>query len=241
MSSRSALRHQSAGRVPSFKLRLLTCLDDQGKLAIEKNMEDGFNKEILSTFFEMDNKFLAHLLVDGVAVDPGINVDLSQLLHEFTGICMHCISTCLDDQGKLAIEKNMEDVFNEEILLTFFEMDYKVLACLLFDGVAVDPGINIDLSQLPKKFTGICMHCKNTSFVTFEDAKRISFELDRDVEDPEKIHLAKEVEVWCIGLNDKKNIFLVPVALIPTCKKDYQIDELTSTIATIGKIIIDRY
>ena len=93
MSSRSALRHQSAGRVPSFKLRLLTCLDDQGKLAIEKNMEDGFNEEILSTFFEMNNKVLAHLLVDGVAVDPGINVDLSQLPHKFTGICMYCTNT----------------------------------------------------------------------------------------------------------------------------------------------------
>ena len=49
------------------------------------------------------------------------------------------------------------------------------------------------------------------------------------------------MEVWCISLNDKKTIFLVPVALIPTCKKDYQIEQSTTTITTIGKIIIDKY
>ena len=135
----------------------------------------------------------------------------------------------------------MDDMLNEESLPTFFNMNGKVLGHLLVDGVAVEPGINVDLSQLPHKFTGLCLHCKNTNFITFADAERIELELDRDGEDLSKTHLAKEVEVWCIGLNDKNNTFLVPVALIPTCKKDYVIGESTSTITTVGKIIADKY
>ena len=151
------------------------------------------------------------------------------------------LSSCLDEQSIDAIERNMEDVFSESNLASFFGTKGLNVAHLLVDGVAVDPRLDVDLSQLPHQFTGLCLHCKNTKFITFEDGERIETELDREGVNMQKIHFAKEVEVWCIGLNSKDVTFLVPVALIPTCKKDYELGESTSTIATVGKVVINKY
>ena len=46
MSSRQARRHLGNGTIPSFKIRMTTCLDPQGKAVIEENMKDALSSGI---------------------------------------------------------------------------------------------------------------------------------------------------------------------------------------------------
>ena len=45
-----------------------------------------------------------------------------------------------------------------------------------------------------------------------------------------KVHFAKEMEVYCLSLNDGKFLFLLPVVLIPTCNKYHEAGESTHTV-----------
>ena len=130
-------------------------------------------------------------------------------------------TACLDGQGLKIIETNMESLLTNELFRVILESDFKVLVHLLVDGVAVDRRLNVDFSQVPQQFTGACTHCKDASFVSSADAEEFKKKLDQDDRDGNGVCLAKEVEVWCLGLNYQKLTFLFPVALIPTCKKNY--------------------
>ena len=124
------------------------------------------------------------------------------------------------------------------------QSESKVLVHLLVDGVAVDRRVNVDFSQVPHQFTGGCLHWKNADFVTFEDASRVERDLCRECTDEnedEGMHFAQEVEVWCLGLNCRELTFLFPVALIPTCKKDYFLGQSTSTIKEVSTTIYNKF
>ena len=64
MGSRQALRHVSAGVVPSFKIRLSSCLDEQGINAIKRNMEDVFSESNLASYFETELPLLIARTLD---------------------------------------------------------------------------------------------------------------------------------------------------------------------------------
>ena len=151
------------------------------------------------------------------------------------------LTTSLDDQGKSAIEKNMEALIGNEVFSSLIELGEKYLVYLLVDGVAVDKRMNVDFSQMPHQFTGLCLHYPNTNFITFADAQRIESSLDKEGDDMSKIHLAKEAKVWCIGLNHHDITTLFPVAILLTCKKDYETEEPTHSVLAIAKVIYDKY
>ena len=104
---------------------------------------------------------------------------------------------------------------------------------LLVDGVAVEQRLNVDFSQLPHQFTGSCIHWDCANCIDYADFERVKARLDKECIKAEGYHLAKEVEVWCIGLNCSVATTLFPVALIPTCKKDFDTGELTRTIKLV--------
>ena len=60
------------------------------------------------------------------------------------------------------------------------------------------------------------------------DTERVERQLDHEGTDMSKVHFAKEIEVYYLSLNNGKFTFLLPVALIPTCKKDYEAGESTN-------------
>ena len=151
------------------------------------------------------------------------------------------MTTSLDDQGKCAIEMNMEDLLGNESFRSIYDSNRKCLVHLLVDGVNVDERVDVDMSQLPNRFTGLCLHCKNPNFIDHSDIIRIQTNLDREGEDMSNVHLAKEVEVWCLGLNDRDVTFLFPVACVPTCKKDYELEESTHTVAEVASAIRECY
>lgn len=129
-------------------------------------------------------------------------------------------TACLDGQGLKIIETNMESLLTNKLFRVILESEFKVLLHLLVDGVAVDRQLNVDSSQIPHQVTSACTHYKDASFVSFADAEEFEKKLDRDDTDGKGVHLAKEVEAWCLGLNYQKLTFLFPVVLIPTFKKD---------------------
>ena len=89
MSSRQARRHLGNGTIPSFKIRMTTCLDPQGKAVIEENTKDALSSGIFDQLMNDDKKRLVHLCVDGVACEERIGLDVSRLPHQFVGLCLH--------------------------------------------------------------------------------------------------------------------------------------------------------
>lgn len=150
------------------------------------------------------------------------------------------LTSCIDAHGLKAIEKNMEEIFKNKTIISFLPK-HRVLTHLLVDGVAVEERLNVDNSQIPHQITGLCRHCMDTNFITFEDAIKIQTDLDRESTDAKKIHLAQEMEVFCIGLNDRNITSLFPVAAIPSCKKDAIIGESTNTVQQVFTTIVNKY
>ena len=151
------------------------------------------------------------------------------------------VTSCLDHQGKAVIEQNMDNLVSSGIIDIIMNDDGLRLTGVLVDGVATEECIDVDQSQLPNQFVGLCLHLKESQFVSMADAERIERELDREGTDMSKVHFAKEMEVYCLCLNDDKFTFLLPVALIPTCKKDYEAGESTHTVKEVMGIIYKKY
>ena len=47
--------------------------------------------------------------------------------------------------------------------------------------------------------------------------------------------------MYCLGVNDRNFTFLVPVAVVPTCKKDYQPNKSTHTVRDVAMVIYNKY
>ena len=151
------------------------------------------------------------------------------------------LSNSLDLQGLKVIDQNITDVFASGIYDDLIDDVDKRCVHLLVDGVATEERLDLDVSQIPNQITGLCGHCTETNFVRIDDIERVERDLDRDGTDTTKIHFAKEVDVYAFAINDRHQTSIVPVALIPTCKKDYEVGESTNTVTTVARVICDRY
>ena len=87
------------------------------------------------------------------------------------------LTSCIDEQGMRAIEKNMENVFLNPHFLSFLPKE-TCLGIVVIDGVATEEKLNLDDSQESYQVTGLCRHCVSTSFNTFKDAQDIQEKLD---------------------------------------------------------------
>ena len=145
---------------------------------------------------------------------------------------MWLTSCILGDQGLKAIERNMDNLFRNPDFLKFLPSDGKWLVGVYIDGVAIDEGLNLDDSQLPHQITGGCRHCLDTTFDTFEDARKFEEKLTKG-----DYHLAKEAEVFAIGLNHPTFTSLIPICISPTCKADDVVGESTNTVLEIVSTI----
>ena len=104
------------------------------------------------------------------------------------------------------------------------------------DGINIDEKLGLDIDQLPHQVTGLCRHAKDATFDKYEDAERIEQSLaDGDV------HLAKEAEIFAIGLNHPTFTSLIPIAISPTCKKDDIVGESTNTVHEIVTTIRQKW
>ena len=95
LSQRQMICHvNQLGTVPNFNLWLSSCiLGEHGLRAIEHNMDNLFGNPEFTRFFPSDGKWMATLIIDGVALDEKFNLDDSQIPHQITGGCRHCIDT----------------------------------------------------------------------------------------------------------------------------------------------------
>ena len=89
----------------------------------------------------------------------------------------------------------------------------------------------------------LCQCSNDCNFIATDGAKRIENSLDREGITGAKIHFAKEMEVYALGVNDKTLTSLVPVALVPTCKKDYDNGDRsqTNTVKTVFQTMCNKY
>lgn len=93
---------------------------------------------------------------------------------------------------------------------------------VMFDGIAVDPRLSLDTSQLPHKVCGVCRHCENTSFSSYEDYMALLKRLHAPDKDKSKVHVASECEVVVLGfIGDPNHTTIIPIAISLTCKRDY--------------------
>ena len=100
------------GTVQNFKLRLTSCMDEQGMQAIEVNMDDIFLSEQFLSFLPKE-KCLAYLCIDGVATDERLNLVESQISHQVTGLCRHCVTTTLNtfaDAQRIENDSEKDDI-----------------------------------------------------------------------------------------------------------------------------------
>lgn len=95
LSQRQMICHvNQLGTVPNFNLWLSSCiLGEHGLRAIEHNMDNLFGNPEFTRFLPSDGKWMATLIIDGVALDEKFNLDDSQIPHQITGGCRHCIDT----------------------------------------------------------------------------------------------------------------------------------------------------
>ena len=98
--------------------------------------------------------------------------------------------------------------------------------------MAIDEGLNLDDSQLPHQITGGCRHCLDTTFDTFEDARTFEEKLTKG-----DYYLAREAEVFAIGLNHPTFTSLIPICISPTSKADNVVGESTNTVLEIVSTI----
>ena len=128
----------------------------------------------------------------------------------------------------------MQDALSSGIYDRLINDNEKRLVHLYVDGVACEERIGLDVSRLPHQFVGLCLHNPESQFISEDDVLHVERDLDRECEDITKVHYAKEV-------NDKDFTSLVPVALVPTCKKDHKVGESTQTVKEITQTIYDAY
>ena len=144
------------------------------------------------------------------------------------------ITSCINDQGSAIIIKNMDNIFLDPMFAAILPQK-KCLVHILVDGVAVEERLNIDESILPHQVTGLCRHCPDATFNTYDDATRINEGLN------EEFHLAKEAEVVVLTFNSGEFTSVIVLCISPTCKKDDIIGESTNTIKEILSTILERW
>jgi hypothetical protein len=138
------------------------------------------------------------------------------------------VTHSINGQGRKAIEMNVQDTFASEEFKSFLPSE-RCIAVLMVDGVAVEERLDVDMSQIPHQWTGLCRHCRNCDFNTYDDAIHLLEKLNSSNVD-DQVHLAVEAEVFCIGLVHKTCTTIIPVAVSPTCKKDDHVQESTDTV-----------
>ena len=90
LSQHQIQRHiNQVGKIPRIKLRITSCINDQGLNGLVKNMVDFFANKDFAAFLTKE-QCLATLLTDGVAVDEGTALDNSKLPHQLPGLFRHC-------------------------------------------------------------------------------------------------------------------------------------------------------
>ena len=119
------------------------------------------------------------------------------------------------------------DTFANKEFRSFLPKE-KTLVVLMVNCVAVEESIDVDMSQVPHQWTGLCRHCINVNFNTYDDAVRLVENLNSDNVDSSKVHVA--AEAFSIGLIHKTCTTIVPIAVSPTCKKDEFIGQSTHTV-----------
>jgi len=113
---------------------------------------------------------------------------------------------------------------------------------LMFDGVAVDPKVELDNSVLPHQVAGLCRHCQNASFSNYDDYEYFRDGLLAEQSSSSIFHQACEAEVVVLGfIGDSNHTHVIPVAISPTCKKDDIVGQSTNSIKWIMEAVIDAY
>ena len=147
----------------------------------------------------------------------------------------------LNELGEQTIRENIwEALFSESAQK--WRPKEKVMVIIMFDGVAVEPRLSLDATQLPNQVSGLCRHCCNATFATYGDFTSLVENFNADESSSSKIHAASEAEVFAIGfIGDAGHTSIIPVAVSPTCKKDAILNESTHSIQWILDVIIKIY
>jgi hypothetical protein len=108
----------------------------------------------------------------------------------------------------------------------------------MFDGIALEPRLGLDNSQLPHQVEGLCRHCNSATFSTLDLRASIKAEEGS----PSKVHEAVEAEVVAIGfIGDKDHTHIISLAVSPTCRKDQILRESTNSIQWILDAVMEAY
>lgn len=151
------------------------------------------------------------------------------------------ITHSINDLGKQAIYNNVVDALFSAKCRKWLPQT-RVSAVLMFDGIALEPRLGLDNSQLPHQVGGLCRHCNSATFSTYQDFLDLRACIKAEEGSPSKIHEAVEAEVVAIGfIGDKDHTHIIPLAVSPTCKKDQILRESTNSIQWILDAVIEAY
>jgi hypothetical protein len=118
----------------------------------------------------------------------------------------------------------------------------KVSAVLMFGGIALEPRLGCDNSQLPHQVEGLCRHCNSATFSTYQTFLDLRASIKAEEGSPSKVHEAVEAEVVAIGfIEDKDHTHIIPLAVSPICRKDQILRESTNSIQWILDAVMEAY
>jgi hypothetical protein len=97
------------------------------------------------------------------------------------------VTHALNELGEQAIRENITEALFSESAVKWLPKE-KVMVVVMFDGIAVEPRLSLDSTQIPNQISGFCRHCSNATFATYNDFVSLLSKFNAEDSSSQKIH-----------------------------------------------------